>query len=160
MCVRMSNHVCGIHCHVHASCTSGCGFVYFTVQYCIEYSSTISLFQAISARGWLHWTPCCATQGAYQWRRDRIERPEKRQREIRGRRSNWRTEKIHDAGNGKGIFFIWGGTVIFWGTGPERRMVHEDCNNRSEYDPVLPCHLLWEKKSYSDITGSFFQEGR
>ena len=39
-------HVSGVHCHVHASSTSGCAFVYFTVQYCIEYSSTISLFQA------------------------------------------------------------------------------------------------------------------
>ena len=39
-------HVSGIHCHMHASSTSGCAFVYFTVQYCIEYSSTVSLFQA------------------------------------------------------------------------------------------------------------------
>ena len=39
-------HVSGIHCHVWASSTSGCAFVYFTVQYCIEYSSTVSLFQA------------------------------------------------------------------------------------------------------------------
>ena len=39
-------HVSGVHCHVHASSTSGCAFVYFTVQYCIEYSSTVSLFQA------------------------------------------------------------------------------------------------------------------
>ena len=45
-CVRVSNHVSGVHCHVHAFSTSGCAFVYFTVQYCIEYSSTISLFQA------------------------------------------------------------------------------------------------------------------
>ena len=28
---------------------------------------------------------------------------------------------IHDIGNGKGIFFIWGGIVSFWGTGPECR---------------------------------------
>ena len=39
-------HVPGVHCHVCASSTSGCAFVYFTVQYCIEYSSTVSLFQA------------------------------------------------------------------------------------------------------------------
>ena len=29
-----------------ATLTSGCAFVYFTVQYCREYSSTVSLFQA------------------------------------------------------------------------------------------------------------------
>ena len=28
---------------------------------------------------------------------------------------------IHDIGNGKGILFIWGGIVSFWGTGPECR---------------------------------------
>ena len=28
------------------------------------------------------------------------------ERETRGRRSNLRTKEIHDAGNGKGIFFI------------------------------------------------------
>ena len=39
-------HVSGVHCHVRASSTSGCAFVYFTVQYCIEYGSTVSLFQA------------------------------------------------------------------------------------------------------------------
>ena len=35
-------HVPGVHCHVRASSTSGCAFVYFTVQYCIEYSIFIS----------------------------------------------------------------------------------------------------------------------
>ena len=39
-------HVSGVHCPVRASSTSGCAFVYFLVQYCIEYSSTVSLFQA------------------------------------------------------------------------------------------------------------------
>ena len=39
-------HLSGVHCHVRASSTSGCVFVYFTVQYCIEYSSRVSLFQA------------------------------------------------------------------------------------------------------------------
>ena len=39
-------HVSGIHCHVRASSTSGCAFVYFTVQYCIEYNGTVCLFQA------------------------------------------------------------------------------------------------------------------
>ena len=43
-------HVSGVHHHMHASSTSGCGFVYFTVQYCIEYSSTESLFQAQDVR--------------------------------------------------------------------------------------------------------------
>ena len=29
-------HVSGVHCHVRASSTSGCAFVYFTVWYCTE----------------------------------------------------------------------------------------------------------------------------
>ena len=43
-------HMSVIHCHVRASSTSGCAFVYFTVQYYIEYSSTVSLFQAQDVR--------------------------------------------------------------------------------------------------------------
>ena len=39
-------HRSGAHCHICASRTNGCAFVYFTVQYYIEYSSTASLFQA------------------------------------------------------------------------------------------------------------------
>ena len=39
-------HVSGIQCHVRASSTRGCAFVYFTVQDCIVYSSTVSFFQA------------------------------------------------------------------------------------------------------------------
>ena len=65
-------------------------FVYLTVQYC-----------------------CWATQGAYQWRPDGIGGPGKEWRETRGRRYNWRSEVIHHAGNGKGIFFTWEGTVSF-----------------------------------------------
>ena len=60
-----------------------------------------------------------------------------------------------------GIFFIWEGMVSFWGTGPKHRMAYEGCSSRSEWNPVLPCHLWWEKKSYyPDIPGSFFQEDR
>ena len=32
---------------------------------------------------------------------------------TRGRRSNRRTEEIHDAGNGKGILFIWEALLVF-----------------------------------------------
>lgn len=39
-------HVYGVHCHGCSSSTSDYVFVYFTVQYYIEYSSTISVFQA------------------------------------------------------------------------------------------------------------------
>ena len=44
--------------------------------------------------------------------------PGKRPRKKKGKRSNWRTTEIHNAWNGKGIFFIWEGTVHFWGTRP------------------------------------------
>ena len=43
-------HMPGVLCHMPVSSTSGCAFVYFTVQYCIEYSSTVSLFQAQDVR--------------------------------------------------------------------------------------------------------------
>ena len=41
-----SVHMSGIHCHMHASSTGGCAFVYFIIKYCIEYSGTVYLFQA------------------------------------------------------------------------------------------------------------------
>ena len=37
-------HVFGLHCHMCATSTSGCAFVYFTVQYYVKYNSTV--FQA------------------------------------------------------------------------------------------------------------------
>ena len=44
-------HVSGAHGHMLVCITcSGCGFVYFTVQYYKEYSSTVSLFQAQDVR--------------------------------------------------------------------------------------------------------------
>ena len=39
-------HMSDVHCDVHVSSTSVCAFVYGTVQYCVEYSSIESLFQA------------------------------------------------------------------------------------------------------------------
>ena len=45
------------------------------------------------------------------------------QRKDEERQEEEVTEEIHDTGNGKGIFFSWGGTVSFWVTGPEFRMV-------------------------------------
>ena len=39
-------HVSDVRCDVHVSSTRVCAFVYFTVQYCTEYSSIESLFQA------------------------------------------------------------------------------------------------------------------
>lgn len=59
-----------------------------------------------------------------------------RERTKRGR-SNWRTKEIHNMGNGKGIFFIWGGAVSFWGIGPKRRTVHEGCKMPSSVPACL-----------------------
>ena len=39
-------HVCGVHFHMCVSSTSGCSIVCLTVQYCIEYSCTVSICQA------------------------------------------------------------------------------------------------------------------
>lgn len=39
-------HVSGVHFHMCVSSTSGRAIVCLTVQYCIEYSTTASIFQA------------------------------------------------------------------------------------------------------------------
>ena len=61
------------------------------------------------------------------------------QRKDEERQEEEVTEELesHDAGNGKGVFFIWGGNVSFWDRWPECRMVHEACSN-----PVLPGHMM------------------
>ena len=78
--------------------------------------------------------------------------------ETRGRRINWRTEEIHDAGNDKRIFFIWGDTVS---TEPKCGPVDEDCSRHSECSSVLPWHLWWKKRRASTQTSldHFFQAG-
>ena len=52
-CLCTSNHIIvdrsGVHYHVRASSTSGCVFAHLTVQYYIESSSTVFLFQAQDA---------------------------------------------------------------------------------------------------------------
>ena len=45
----------------------------------------------------------------YCWKRV----PEKEPRESRESRRDWRTKETHDAGNGKGVFFIWEALLIF-----------------------------------------------
>ena len=70
-------------------------------------------------------------------------RPRKGLRETGGR-SNWRAKEIHKSGNGEGVFFIWRGTVSYWGTGPECRTVQEGCSSHSGCSKVH--HLWWEKE--------------
>ena len=60
-----------------------------------------------------------------------------------------------------GIFFTWGVTVIFWGTGPKHRTVHKGCSSCSECSPGLPCHLWWEKRATTiQISLDIFSRGR
>ena len=44
-CPVMEVHVSAVHCHMHASAMRG-AFMYLTVQYCVEYSGSVSLFQS------------------------------------------------------------------------------------------------------------------
>ena len=65
---------------------------------------------------------------------------------------------MHDAGNGKEIFFIRGDTVSFWGTGPD---VEKYMKAGATIHDAIQWYLWPEKKSYYlDITGSFIQEDR
>ena len=69
--------------------------------------------------------------------------------------------EIHHAGNGKEIFFIWGGTVSFWDIEPECRMVHELATaiQNAIHCYLLPCHLWWEKRPTIQISlGHFFKK--
>ena len=78
--------------------------------------------------------------------------------EIGGRRSNWRTKETHAAGNGKGIFFMWGGTISYWGQDLNIEQYTKGCNNHSECNPVLWCHLWGEKKRATNQTLAWPEE--
>ena len=69
-------------------------------------------------------------------------------KETRGRRRrNQGTKEVHDMGHGKGTFFIWGGTVSSWGTGPKCRTVRKGCSSHLECTPGLLRHLWPEKRA-------------
>ena len=57
-------------------------------------------------------------------------------------------KRLHNAGNDKGFFFIWGGTVSFGGTGPKRRMVHEVAAIQN----VVQCYrVIYDEKKGASI---------
>ena len=61
----------------------------------------------------------------------------------------------------KGFSWLEEALLDFWDTGPKCRTVHEGCNSHSECNPVLPCHVRWEEKSYySDILDFLFLKNR
>ena len=53
------------------------------------------------------------TQAAYWWRPDGIGGPEEKWRETGGRRSEWRTEEIQDAENGRGCSLLEEVLLVF-----------------------------------------------
>ena len=64
----------------------------------------------------------------WNWRpRERMQR-DKRKKSLK----NW---EIHKAGNGKRLFFPWGGTVSFGAQ-----------DQKAECNPLPPCQLWWENK--------------
>ena len=112
----------------------------------VSLSEKLQSASATAARGRLRWTPCCAHKELTD------EDPMKlkaQRKDEEGQGEGGVTEEIQDAGNGKGIFFIWWGIVSFWGTGSEHRTVQKGCISHSECNPGLPCYLWWEKELQS-----------
>ena len=83
--------------------------------------------------------------------------PRERMKRDKRKKSNWKTEEIHNALNGKGVVLIWIGNVSFWGTQPECRMVHKGSSSHSKCNPLLLCHLWWEKKKKKQNTSAITQ---
>ena len=70
--------------------------------------------------------------------------PEKGWRETKGRRGNWRTEETHDAGNGKGILFIWGDTWVWEAQDPD-----VECHMKvavAVQNTIQYYHVIYDKK--------------
>ena len=99
----------------------------------------------------LHHTRSLLMKPFWNWSpRERMKR-DKREKKVSG--------EIHDSRNGEESFFIWGGTLCCWGTGPEHKMVHKGCSSRAECNSELPCRLWWGKESYYPDITSLFSRG-
>ena len=112
----------------------------------VSLSEKLQSASATAARGRLRWTPCCAHK---EFTDEDPMKLEAQRKDEEGQGEGGVTEEIQDAGNGKGIFFIWWGIVSFWGTGSEHRTVQKGCISHSECNPGLPCYLWWEKELQS-----------
>jgi len=88
-------HMSGVRCHVHASSTNGC-VLHCTVQY------TVCLYFKPRMSGSKQKRSSVIAGTAKKPQKLAVQRKDK---ETRGR-GNGRTKEIHNAGNGKGIFFI------------------------------------------------------
>ena len=102
-----------------------------------------------SARGWLHWT-CCSIWGANWWRPTGIGGPEKGQTETRGRRSNWRTEEAHAAGNGKGFSLCEEALLVF-----EARTWTQNSTRKvpTTIQKAIPCYgVIYDEKRKELLT--------
>ena len=95
-------HGSGAHCHMCESFTSGCAFVYLTVWYCIEYSTTISLFQAQDVRKHKNSRDVAGTAKKHQ----ELETQRKDKEKQEEQEVIEEPEESHDGVNGKGIFFF------------------------------------------------------
>ena len=126
-----------------------CGFTYL-IMYVSSHVWCI-LWHTCIIYKWLciclQYKLCHVTQRAYWWRPDGTGGPAKGQRETRRRRSN-RRPKIHNAGKGKGISFIWGGTVSVWGMGPECWTMYEGCSSCSQ-NATQCYHEIYEEKRWA-----------
>ena len=58
--------MCGIYSHMCASSTNGCAFVYFTIWYCIEYSSIVLYFRPLAIHIRHAWN-CNSPSISYCW---------------------------------------------------------------------------------------------
>ena len=93
-----------------------------------------------------------------EWGKDGTGGPEQGPRETKGRRHNWRNKELHNSGNGKRIFFIWG-----FGFGAQDSNIERYTKVAAAIQKAIQCYCVTydeEKKSYYlDITGSFFSRG-
>ena len=88
-------HMSGVRCHVHASSTNGC-VLHCTVQY------TVCLYFKPRMSGSKQKRSSVIAGTAKKPQKLAVQRKDK---ETRGR-GNGISKEIHNAGNGKGIFFI------------------------------------------------------
>ena len=132
--------------------------MYFTVQYCIEYSSTVSLFQARSAA----FIELLAVQHEELTNEDLMELEAQRkdeetqEEEVTEELKRFMTQEI-----ARGFSLFEEALLVFEAQHPNVEWYTEVA---ATVQNAIQCyHVIYEEKKksyYPDITGSFFREGR
>ena len=152
-------HVSGVHCHVCAASTSGCAFVYFPVQYCIEYTVVQYLYFKPRMSG----SRCKSSNDVagtakkcQELEPHRKDEERQEEEEVTEEAKRFTTQEMT-----RGFSLFEDALLVFEAQDPN---VERYTKVAAAIQNAIQCYrVIYDEKKksyYTDITGSFFQEGR